>query len=91
MRQILRFCPTTKVAIFSVHDSEQTRQEIRAAGAHGFVSKGKEGDDRLRLVRDALERNTLAIRRLRPNRVRHLRANRRNPRAKVTIIFSLIY
>jgi DNA-binding NarL/FixJ family response regulator len=60
VRQILRYCPTTKIAIFSVHDSEQTRQEIRDAGPHGFVSKGKDSHERLRVVRDVLERNTLA-------------------------------
>ncbi len=45
--------------IFSVLDSEQIRQQIRAAGAHGFVSKGKDSHDRLRVVRDLIERNTL--------------------------------
>jgi two-component system NarL family sensor kinase len=58
VRQILRYCPATKIVIFSVHDSDQTRQEIRAAGAHGFVSKGKESNDLLRVVRDVLKQNT---------------------------------
>jgi CheY-like chemotaxis protein len=57
VRQILRYCPTTKIVIFSVHDSDQTKQEIRAAGAHGFVSKGKDGHDLLRVVRDVLSTN----------------------------------
>jgi two-component system, NarL family, sensor kinase len=60
VRQILRYCPTTKIVIFSVHDSDQTRQEIRAAGAHGFVSKGMESNDLLRVVREVLKRNTQA-------------------------------
>jgi DNA-binding NarL/FixJ family response regulator len=60
VRQILRYCPATKIVIFSVHDSDQTRQEIRAAGAHGFVSKGKESQDLLRVVRDVLKRNCQA-------------------------------
>ena len=60
VRQILRYCPTTKIVIFSVHDSDQTRQEIRAAGAHGFVSKGKESHDLLRVVREVLKPNTEA-------------------------------
>jgi DNA-binding NarL/FixJ family response regulator len=60
VRQILRDCPSTKIVIFSVLDSEQIRQEIRAVGAHGFVSKDKDSHDRLRVVRDLLERNTLA-------------------------------
>src|SRR6266478_2361729 len=60
VRQILRICPTTKIVIFSVHDSDQTQQEIRAAGAHGFVSKGKDSHDLLRVVRDVLQKNTQA-------------------------------
>jgi DNA-binding NarL/FixJ family response regulator len=59
-----------------------------AAGAHGFVSKGKDTNDLLRVVRNALERNTLAVS---TSSLRHLRANRGNPPAKVTIIFLLIY
>jgi two-component system NarL family sensor kinase len=60
VRQILRYCPTTKIVIFSVHDSDQTKQEIIAAGAHGFVSKGKDSHDLLRVVRDVLKRNIKA-------------------------------
>jgi CheY-like chemotaxis protein len=60
VRQILRYCPTTKIVIFSVHDSDQTRQEVRAAGAHGFVSKGEDSHDLLRVVRDVFKRNTQA-------------------------------
>src|SRR5208282_523926 len=33
VRQILRFRPQTKVLVFSVHDSDQTIQEVHAAGA----------------------------------------------------------
>jgi two-component system NarL family sensor kinase len=54
VRQILRNRPQTKVLIFSVHDSNQTLQEIHAAGAHGFVSKGKDAQDLLRVVREVL-------------------------------------
>jgi CheY-like chemotaxis protein len=59
VRQILRYSPNTKIVIFSVHDSDQTRQEVRAAGAHGFVSKGKDGHDLLRVVRDVLRTNKI--------------------------------
>jgi CheY-like chemotaxis protein/two-component sensor histidine kinase len=61
VRQILRYCPSTKIVIFSVHDSDQTRQEVHAVGAHGFVSKGKDSHDLLRVVRDVLKRNTQAV------------------------------
>jgi DNA-binding NarL/FixJ family response regulator len=43
--------------VFSVHDSDQTVQEAHAAGAHGFISKGKDGQDLLRVVRDILDVN----------------------------------
>ncbi len=60
VRQILRYCPNTKIVIFSVQDSDQTRQEVRAAGAHGFVSKGEGSHDLVRVVRDVLKKNTQA-------------------------------
>jgi two-component system NarL family sensor kinase len=54
VRQILRHRPLTKVLVFSVHDSDQTVQEVHAAGAHGFISKGKDAQDLLRVVRNVL-------------------------------------
>jgi two-component system NarL family sensor kinase len=54
VRQILRYRPQTKILVFSVHDSDQTVQEVHAAGAHGFISKGKDAQHLLRVVRDAL-------------------------------------
>jgi PAS domain S-box-containing protein len=59
VRQILRCRPQTKVLVFSVHDSDQTVQEVHAAGAHGFISKGKDAQDLLRVVRDILNAKTL--------------------------------
>jgi len=59
VRQIC-LLPTTKIVVFSVHDSDQTKQEIIAAGAHGFVSKGKDSNDLLRVVRDVLNTNIRA-------------------------------
>ena len=38
----------------------KTKQEIRAAGAHGFVCKGKDSHDLLRVVRDVLNTNIQA-------------------------------
>ena len=54
VRQILRSRPQTKILVFSVHDSDQTVQEVHAAGAHGFISKGKDAQHLLRVVRDVL-------------------------------------
>jgi two-component system, NarL family, sensor kinase len=61
VRQILRFRPQTKVLVFSVHDSDQTIKEVHAAGAHGFISKGKDAQDLLRVVRDILKVNTRTV------------------------------
>ena len=58
VRQILRHQPQTKILVFSVHDSDQTKREIHAAGAHGFISKGKDAQDLLRIVREVLERSS---------------------------------
>jgi PAS domain S-box-containing protein len=55
VRQILRNSPQTKILVFSVHDSEQTKRDISAAGAHGFISKGKDAQDLLRIVREVLQ------------------------------------
>ena len=54
VRQILRFRPQTKIVVFSVHDSTQTVQEVHAAGAHGFISKGKDAQHLLGVVRNVL-------------------------------------
>jgi DNA-binding NarL/FixJ family response regulator len=58
VRQILRLSPKTKILVFSVHDSDQTKREIHAAGAHGFISKGKDAQDLIRIVREVLQPNT---------------------------------
>ena len=60
LRQILRLRPQTKVLVFSVHDSDQTVKEVHAAGAHGFVSKGKDSQDLLRVVREILSVKSLS-------------------------------
>jgi two-component system NarL family sensor kinase len=59
LRQILRLRPQTKVLVFSVHDSDQTVKEVHAAGAHGFISKGKDSHDLLRVVREILNVKSL--------------------------------
>jgi DNA-binding NarL/FixJ family response regulator len=62
VRQILRHRPQTKVVVFSVHNSDQTLQEITAAGAHGFISKGKDAQELLRMVRDVLKEKSHSAR-----------------------------
>ncbi len=58
VRQILRNRPQTKILVFTVHDSDQTKKEIQAAGAHGYLSKSNASDDLLRVVRELLENTT---------------------------------
>lgn len=55
VRQILRNRPRTKILIFTVHDSDQTVKEIRAAGAHAYLSKNDTGGDLLGVVKGLLE------------------------------------
>jgi len=55
VRQILRNSPRSKILVFTVHDSEQTEKEIRAAGAHGYLSKSDASEDLLRVVKELLE------------------------------------
>ena len=59
LRQILRLRPQTKILVFSVHDSDQTVKEVHAAGAHGFISKGKDSQDLLKVVREILNEKSL--------------------------------
>lgn len=54
-RFILRDHPQTKILIFTVHDSDQTQKEIRAVGAHGYLSKNNASDDLVRVVKELLE------------------------------------
>lgn len=54
VRQILRHRPETKILVFTVHDSDQTIQEILAAGAHGYLSKAKGGQDLVYVIRELL-------------------------------------
>jgi len=55
VRQFLRHSPRTKILVFSVHDSEQPTREVQAAGAHGFISKGKDTQDLIRIVGEVLD------------------------------------
>ena len=55
VRQMLRGAPKTKILVFTVHDSEQTEKEVRAAGGHAYLSKNNASQDLLRVVRDLLE------------------------------------
>lgn len=54
VRQILRHRPETKILVFTVHDSDQTIQEILATGAHGYLSKAKGGQDLVYVIRELL-------------------------------------
>jgi DNA-binding NarL/FixJ family response regulator len=60
VRQILRNSPETKILVFTVHDSDQTAKEIRAAGAHGYLSKAKGGEDLWRVVKNLLQGKSLS-------------------------------
>ena len=55
IRQILLHVPQTKILVFTVHDFDQTAKEIYAAGGHAYVSKGKAGQDLLRVIRELLQ------------------------------------
>ena len=55
VRQILRGAPDTKILVFTVHDSEQTEKEVRAAGGHAYLSKNNASQDLLRVVRELLD------------------------------------
>jgi len=54
MRRILRDCPQTKILAFTVDDSNELVKEIKAAGAHGWLSKNRAGQDLVRTVKELL-------------------------------------
>ena len=51
VRRIAQKRPELKILVFTVHDSNQTVQEILSAGAQGYVSKAKAGQDLIQVVR----------------------------------------
>lgn len=56
IRQIGHILPHAKILAFTVHDSNQMIEEVRAAGAHACLSKNKAGQDLLRVARQLLEK-----------------------------------
>ncbi len=49
-KQIIKFCPGTKVLVFTVHDAEQVVVEIFRSGAHGYVLKSDAGRQLLEAI-----------------------------------------
>jgi PAS domain S-box-containing protein len=58
VREILRHRPQMKVLVFSVHDSDQTIREILSAGAHGYLSKARAGQELVQVVKLLLSGET---------------------------------
>jgi two-component system NarL family sensor kinase len=58
VRQILRNRPQVRILVFSVHDSDQTVREILSAGAHGYLSKAKAGEELVQVVKLLLSGKT---------------------------------
>jgi signal transduction histidine kinase/ActR/RegA family two-component response regulator len=58
VREILRHRPQMKILVFSVHDSDQTIREILSAGAHGYLSKAKAGQELVQVVKLLLSGET---------------------------------
>jgi DNA-binding NarL/FixJ family response regulator len=53
-REIRRVAPSTKIVIFSMHDSFQMIESARQAGADAFVLKSAPGQDLVRTICDLL-------------------------------------
>jgi two-component system, NarL family, nitrate/nitrite response regulator NarL len=53
-REIRRVAPSTKIIIFSMHDSSQMIETALQAGADAFVLKSAAGQDLVRAIRDLL-------------------------------------
>jgi CheY-like chemotaxis protein len=49
---------TTRILIFTVHDSEEVMREIVDSGAHGYVAKSRAGQDLVDAVRELLSGKT---------------------------------
>jgi len=58
VREILRNRPQMKILVFSVHDSDRTIREILSAGAQGYLSKAKAGQELVQVVRLLLSGQT---------------------------------
>jgi DNA-binding NarL/FixJ family response regulator len=53
-REIRRVAPSTKIVMFSMHDSSQMMETARQAGADAFVLKSAPGQELVRVIRDLL-------------------------------------
>ncbi len=53
-REIRRVAPSTKIIMFSMHDSFQMIETAREAGADAFVLKSAAGQDLVQAIRDLL-------------------------------------
>jgi CheY-like chemotaxis protein len=51
VRQILQKRPNVKILIFTVHETDQTVRDIFAAGAHGYLSKAKAGQELIDVIK----------------------------------------
>ncbi len=53
-RQIRKFPSEVKIVVFSMHESEQIRQDCKAAGVNAFVSKSAAGIELVGVIRRLL-------------------------------------
>ena len=53
-REIRRLAPSTKIVVFSMHDSERMAQEAKQAGAHAYVAKSSGIEDIERVIAGVL-------------------------------------
>lgn len=53
-REIRRTLPSTKIVMFSMHDSAQMMETARQAGADAFVLKTAPGQELVRTIRELL-------------------------------------
>jgi DNA-binding NarL/FixJ family response regulator len=60
-RQIVKFNPACRILIFTVHDSDWLKSEIRDAGAHGYVQKSQVARDLVVAVECLLEGGTFFV------------------------------
>jgi two-component system invasion response regulator UvrY len=65
-RHIVKLNPTCRILIFTVHDSDWLKSEIRDAGAHGYVQKSQVARDLVAAIECLLEGGTFFVEQKQP-------------------------
>jgi DNA-binding NarL/FixJ family response regulator len=83
-REILKNLPHTKVLIFTIHDSDVLIEEVRQAGAHGYIRKSESDRDLISAIKALVGNKTFYPPAMTTNLHQPLKRDRRKPQLFLT-------